>query len=34
LHSSSASSSPDHRRVLHIEYAAGDLPSGLRWAEA
>ena len=34
LHSSSASSSPEHRRVLHIEYAAGDLPSGLRWAEA
>ncbi|MFA7335471.1 MAG: phytanoyl-CoA dioxygenase family protein [Candidatus Obscuribacterales bacterium] len=34
LHSSSISTSPDHRRVLHIEYAAGDLPTVLHWAEA
>ena len=34
LHSSSPSLSPAHRRVLHIEYAAEDLPFGLRWAEA
>lgn len=34
LHSSSPSLSPAHRRVLHIEYAAEELPFGLRWAEA
>lgn len=34
LHSSSASKIPDHRRVLHIEYAGVDLPQGLDWAEA
>jgi Phytanoyl-CoA dioxygenase (PhyH) len=33
LHSSSRSTNPDHRRVLHIEYAAGDLPGELEWAE-
>lgn len=33
LHSSSQSVSPDHRRVLHIEYAANNLPSGLEWAD-
>jgi hypothetical protein len=32
LHASSASLSPGHRRVLHIEYAAQELPPGLRWA--
>lgn len=31
LHSSSASVQPRHRRVLHIEYAALKLPSGLEW---
>jgi ectoine hydroxylase-related dioxygenase (phytanoyl-CoA dioxygenase family) len=31
LHASSSSESPSHRRVLHIEYAAGDLPGGLEW---
>jgi len=33
LHSSSRSRKPVHRRVLHIEYAAFDLPSGLGWYE-
>lgn len=33
LHSSSASIKPEHRRVLHIEYANIDLPNGLKWAE-
>lgn len=31
LHASSASRSPRHRRVIHLEYAAGPLPGGLRW---
>ena len=31
LHASSPARSPAHRRVVHIEYAAGDLPSGLQW---
>ena len=31
LHASSAAQRPGHRRVLHIEYAAHRLPSGLRW---
>lgn len=34
LHSSPVSSNPDHRRVLHIEYAAYTLPGGLQWTEA
>lgn len=34
LHSSSKSEKPDARRVLHIEYSAATLPSGLNWAEA
>lgn len=33
LHSSSQSTNPDHRRVLHIEYAACKLPGGLKFAE-
>ena len=33
LHASSAASSPEHRRVLHIEYAGVDLPGGLEWFE-
>ena len=32
LHASSASESPKHRRVLHIDYASINLPDGLRWA--
>jgi hypothetical protein len=34
LHASSRSTTPRHRRVLHIEYAAFPLPNGLRWHEA
>lgn len=34
LHSSSVSTEPQSRRVLHIEYSTGDLPDGLEWAEA
>jgi ectoine hydroxylase-related dioxygenase (phytanoyl-CoA dioxygenase family) len=32
LHASSASSAPEHRRVLHVEYSRESLPSGLNWA--
>jgi len=32
LHSSSKSTQPDHRRVVHIEYSNFLLPSGLQWA--
>jgi ectoine hydroxylase-related dioxygenase (phytanoyl-CoA dioxygenase family) len=31
LHASSASQTPGHRRVLHIEWAAHKLPGGLQW---
>jgi len=31
LHASSPARSPAHRRVVHIEYATGDLPGGLQW---
>lgn len=34
LHSSSIAQAPDHRRVLHLEYAGTSLPSGMEWAEA
>ncbi len=34
LHSSSTSKAPEHRRVLHIEYAGVELPAELEWAEA
>ncbi len=33
LHASSRSTSGLHRRVLHIEYAACELPAPLRWCE-
>jgi ectoine hydroxylase-related dioxygenase (phytanoyl-CoA dioxygenase family) len=33
LHASTAAKNPSHRRVLHVEYAAMALPSGLKWAE-
>jgi hypothetical protein len=33
LHASSRSSSPAHRRILHLEYAGFTLPSGLDWQE-
>ena len=31
LHASSPASSPSHRRVLHLEFAAKPLPHGLEW---
>ncbi len=31
LHSSSVADDPSRRRVIHLEYAAGLLPSGLEW---
>jgi ectoine hydroxylase-related dioxygenase (phytanoyl-CoA dioxygenase family) len=31
LHSSSPAKSPQHRRVLHIEYATEELPGCLKW---
>ncbi|OWK35871.1 hypothetical protein FRUB_08434 [Fimbriiglobus ruber] len=34
LHASSAAALPDRRRVIHVEYAALDLPGGLEWYEA
>lgn len=34
LHASSRSVSPRHRRILHIEYAAFELPPGLNWHES
>lgn len=33
LHASSPASKPGHRRVLHLEFAATDLPAGLHWFE-
>ena len=33
LHASSASESPHHRRVIHIEYACTELPRDLEWYE-
>lgn len=32
LHASSPCKSPGHRRVVHIEYSATELPGGLQWA--
>lgn len=34
LHSSSKSTMPDHRRVLHLEFSSAKLPNGLDWTEA
>lgn len=31
LHASAPSEAPAHRRVIHIEYAAAELPAGLAW---
>ena len=31
VHSSSAGTSPKHRRVIHIEFSAENLPNGLDW---
>jgi hypothetical protein len=33
LHASSPSQSPNHRHVIHIEYAGKCLPQGLEWHE-
>jgi ectoine hydroxylase-related dioxygenase (phytanoyl-CoA dioxygenase family) len=33
LHASSPGTHPGHRRVVHIEYASGNLPDGLNWFE-
>lgn len=32
LHASSQATAPAHRRVVHIEFAAEDLPAPLRWS--
>ncbi|HEV3138545.1 MAG TPA: phytanoyl-CoA dioxygenase family protein [Pirellulales bacterium] len=31
VHASSASTNPSHRRVIHLEYSAAELPGGLEW---
>ena len=31
LHASSASTIPGHRRVIHFDYAAAELPPGMNW---
>ena len=31
LHASSSAARPGHRRVIHLEFAAGALPGGLEW---
>lgn len=31
IHSSSAGSNPKHRRVIHFEFSADELPNGLEW---
>ncbi len=31
LHSSPQATNPNHRRILHIEYASDELPDGLEW---
>lgn len=33
LHSSGKATKPEHRRVLHLEYAGGPLPGGLEWRD-
>ena len=33
LHASTPAERPTHRRVLHFEFAATDLPGGLEWAQ-
>jgi hypothetical protein len=34
IHASERSARPGHRRVLHVDFSAADLPGGLRWALA
>ena len=31
LHASSPSQVPEHRRVIHLDFAATELPNGMRW---
>jgi hypothetical protein len=31
LHASSIATIPNHRRIIHLEYASNQLPSGLEW---
>ncbi len=31
LHASSAATAPSHRRVVHLDFAAAELPDGLHW---
>ena len=31
MHASSPAAAPTHRRVVHLEFASGDLPNGLKW---
>jgi len=33
LHASSPSAAPEHRRVVHLDFCASELPSELRWHE-
>ena len=33
LHASSPATSPAHRRVVHLDFAASDLPGGLEWRD-
>jgi ectoine hydroxylase-related dioxygenase (phytanoyl-CoA dioxygenase family) len=33
VHASSVATTPTHRRVLHFEYAVGELDNGLEWDE-
>jgi ectoine hydroxylase-related dioxygenase (phytanoyl-CoA dioxygenase family) len=32
LHASSPATKPKHRRVIHLEFSASPLPTGLKWA--
>lgn len=34
VHASSACRDPRHRRVIHLEFACGELPAGLQWVAA
>jgi len=34
LHASSSATHPGHRRVVHLEFAAGELPGGFEWEAA
>lgn len=34
VHASSASATPGHRRVIHLDFSAATLPTGMAWAAA